>query len=172
MTYGKQTQSLACCCWEMARPRWGREAEPIDREVAPVHGPLTLFSLPELCASRGWLSDEVVEPGREVVLCDKLWETSADRFFGFLRDWGISKDDIDRRAAEFHGAVIGWASSPARREGMVVLCQDILLTLAVLSRTASSIFLPARPPDYSWQALFRTTLIVDEPLEEANHGRL
>ena len=91
-----------------------------------------------------------------------------DAFLDALQRLGIPRSSIEARAAGITGSVIGWkgfdtATSrrlPAHEHAR--FHHDLELTLAILSHTVADLFLPRRAPDYSYRALFQTTLCVSD----------
>ncbi|MFM8980222.1 MAG: hypothetical protein ACKOSS_07150 [Planctomycetia bacterium] len=70
---------------------------------------------------------------------------------------------LDARHAP-RGALIGWApTSEGARGGQFRLCTDLALTVLVLERQAGALYLGSRRPERSWERLFGTGLVVDDP---------
>ena len=99
---------------------------------------------------------------------------SRDSFWDDLdKEFGLTKEDVDNRAADFGGFVIGRsytiqhalkpADLPWGKAKGISLCTDLELVLAISSRVAGNLFLPRRPPDYSRDKLAGWQFVTDDP---------
>ena len=95
------------------------------------------------------------------------------------KEFGLTKDDVDNRAANFGGFVIGRsftiehplkpANIPWEKVKGISLCTDLELVLAISSRVAGNLFLPRRPPDYSKDKLAGWQCVTDDPRISYTH---
>ncbi len=82
----------------------------------------------------------------------------------------IRQSDIDEMARQWRGFMSGrvYERADMNETGVARLngircCQDIKLTLAILSRISGKVFLPRRNPNYDIQNLCRRQFVVDDP---------
>jgi len=92
-----------------------------------------------------------------------------------IRSWlagqGVSLESIDKVAAELGGVLIGKSGTftnyrkqrSESKQHLSHLCDDLALTIGILSRAVGNLFLSSRPPDYTWDALLEVYFIFDDP---------
>lgn len=168
-------QVLHCCPFGSGRQGGGRTREPIPAEIAVVHGQPKVISLRHACLAAGLLDD--VHKGAAVnwavlgVLCKSKWAGSVENFFKDAAAVGTSVPSADAYVADLRGAVIGWTDDSVKSalpsRWTFGFCPDLNLTLAILSRHVSDIFIAARAPDYSWPTLFDSYFVFDDGLGAA-----
>ena len=92
-----------------------------------------------------------------------------------IRSWlagqGVSLKSADQAVAELGGVLIGKSGSftnyrkqrSESKQHLSHLCDDLALTIGILSRAVGNLFLSSRPPDYTWDALLEVYFIFDDP---------
>ncbi len=144
----------------------GRSPEPVEWQIVPVTHALMGFVLPVALEQAGLLEQQ---PGRPLAeLAAEKWGGSTDRLFADLERCGISPRSVKARALGVKRVIIGWScpENQQKPEGEIRFCRSIEVTLAVLSRCVNQIYFQNREPDFSWNALFGQSLVVDEDLQE------
>ena len=135
----------------------------------PAGGQPVIFSMPHACLAAGLIEPVGADLRDWQALarrCYEKWgmENGTGSLLHGLAGSGITMERVDARAENIRGALIGWAAYHGddqtaklkeylerRRAGF---CDDLELTLAVLSRCVAGLFLPRRSPDYSARTLF------------------
>jgi hypothetical protein len=138
----------------------------VEWKIAPVTRALTGFVLPVTLEQAGLLDKQ---PGRLLAeLAAEKWGGSADRLFDDLAKRGISESSVKARPLDGKRVIIGWSyMEDKQKSGIEVrLCRNIEITLAVLSRCVNQIYFQNRELDFSWNALFGQSLVVDEDLQK------
>lgn len=167
------------CCPCSGHRTWGggvgREREPIPAVIEAAHGQLTVISLRHACLVAGLFDDLL--PGTAINwqtlgdLIKKKWAGSVAAFLQDAAKVGASIQKADACVSGLRGAVIGWAGVKDEQFRPLIgpfgVSQDLNLTLAILSRCVSDIFIPARAPDYSWATLFDGCFVFDATLGTA-----
>lgn len=128
----------------------------VKAQVAAVYGQPVRFSLAELCRQSSILNGS----GDAARAAAETWK-NPQTFLAALECMGTGADAIQSRAEAIGAAVIGW-EEPDTKEAP--LCQDMALTVAVLSRSTNGIYFRDRDPDYSFENLFGRDMFVDEAL--------
>lgn len=92
-----------------------------------------------------------------------------------IRSWlagqGVSLKSADQAVAELGGVLIGKSGTftnyrkqrSESKQHLSHLCDDLALTIGILSRAVGNLFLSSRPPDYTWDALLEVYFIFDDP---------
>jgi hypothetical protein len=128
----------------------------IKTRTLAVERQVTIFDLTACCIGEGLVDVESsTELNRKQALKAR-WGNDVERFLRSIRGRGLGRAMLDARAAEFHGAAIGWTINPdlLAKGVSYQLCCDIRLTLVVLSRRSNDLFLPRREPRWTWEQLF------------------
>ena len=148
----------------------GRPKLPISGTLRPVHGQVTLISLPHACLANGLFKDccKPRKLNRRILLelSQETWGRSIDRFFADASLAKITHDSVNQCAKQLSGAIVGWTGdgeqlTDAKHLG---ICVNMDIALAVLSRLVGNIFISSRDPDYSWDTLFETAFECDDDL--------
>ena len=153
----------------------GRSPLPIEAVIQAAHARVTVLSLRHACLAAGLLED--VRRGRAVNwvvlggLIRQKWNGSVERFLHDAAGIGVGISGADARAAELEGAIIGWTGagkqSPVPAGGPFGVCPDMNLSLAILARRTSDVFIASRLPDYSWATLFESAFEFDDCIGDA-----
>lgn len=176
MKNDKEVKELHCGGCGQWHDRGGRVRLPIEAKIKPVHGSITVFSMPHACLAAGLIGKDV--PDEQVLnsevlsgLAERKWDCSVERFLDDAKKLGVDTERAISKIGPQQGATIGWTSdgtelsrSLARETGV---CPDLGITLAVLSRRVGDIFIGAREPDLNWETLFGSSFAVDEGLGPA-----
>jgi len=142
---------------------WGNGVTLHSRQI-PVEGHITYFNLAHCCfynrvlkrtEERTWTEDNALQQAPL-----ERWHGDVERFLRSLRSRGIGRKKVEETAARFPGASIGWTVAPDTRVrgADYHLCEDLAITLTVLTHTFSDLFLPRREAEWNWERLFATTL--------------
>jgi hypothetical protein len=167
-------QLLNCHCgW--SRGGGGRTKEPVNGELVPVFGKTTVISLPHACLAAGLLDDvQAKSPVNWSILlqlAQQKWERSAERFLADAARVGVTPESVAQRARSLRGAIIGWTATDRKRTNgareRFGICADLELSTALLACRIGDIFISARAPDCSWDALFGTVFECDADLGPA-----
>lgn len=141
-----------------------RTPDPVIFEVTPLSEGVTEFSLNSL--------DFVVHHAPSLKRHHLPRWKDARQLDLFLRRQGTKLSDVDHLAAQLPAVMIGWEGPFRRFPDCGVLCIDISLTLAVLSRTVGCIFFRDRKPDYSYDHIFSQRVVFDGELGNRFTGQL
>lgn len=166
-------------CFPCGGPRFGwgggRKPLPIEAVIRAAHGKVTVVSLRHACLTAGLLED--VRRGSPVswtVLGDlvrRKWNGSVEHFLKDASGIGVSLHAADRCAEGLLGAIIGWTAGDEQVSqpvgGSFGIIPDINLSLAILGRRTSDVFVASRLPDYSWDALFANGFECDDRIGDA-----
>ena len=148
----------------------GRPRLPIDIDIKPVTGKVTVISLPHACLAAGLFDDRmsqdvVLEWAVLAELCKERWDSSIERFFSDAEKIGITKTTADQSVSGLRGALIGWTGDNIINRGYSIgVCPDMNSVLGVLSRRVGDIFISSRAPEYTWDNLFGSPFEVDEDI--------
>jgi hypothetical protein len=162
-------------------PFWGRSSGgrprlPVEAEIKAVNNRTTVFSLPHACLAAGLLGEglkqlEVSDWHCLQELANEKWGQSMERFFSDLKSLGVTSETVVLKSIWTQGAIIGWSfpgEAPIRpRMGLLRICPDLDLTLAVLSKRVADIFISTRDPDFRWDNLFGSGFEIDEDVIQA-----
>ena len=169
MTNNKQVSKLHCgsmCGGYYGGGYGGRPKLPIGAELTPVHGQITVLSLPHACLAAGLLKtsakSQAITWRLLVEMAEKKWEGSSEKFLADAKIIGVDRSSVDKQASKYSGVIIGWAGPSTYHNIALGVCPDIDTTLAVLARRVGDMFISSRKPSYSWKRLFGSTFEVDE----------
>jgi hypothetical protein len=135
----------------------------VRNESRPVYGRklISVFFMLNMNYKLSWNTRN----GERFVNMWAFWESA--------KDYGVTREGIEARAKLFNGFIIGqrfkidhtvknWKAENSKLLE-IDLCQDLELSLAIISRLVGHMFLPKRPSDFEQNHLFDSVFVTDDP---------
>lgn len=147
---------------------WRYGSEPAERPytIEPVHGTVTWLSVRAACVAAGLIRGATLEhPGERLVeAASEAFGQDITRFLSAAQAVGCTRQAVEEAARRLDNVHVCFGlPAPCSNEGLLV-CTDLALTVAALSRRIGSVILRDRPPLLTWDQLFSTGAAIAEPI--------
>jgi hypothetical protein len=149
-----------------ATDAWANMSTPARTKVSSVQvaasGRIVAFSAGLVCAHRGVFA--ATDHEQAVSAAAARWRHDLQLCLDEMRAGDPEASAAARWLGAWAGPVIGWSTSAAPPPGCgrTVVCTDLDLTVAVLSRVEGSLLLPRHRARPTWARVFRPMFLLDD----------